>query len=443
MHSAFGVVISSVVVGTLSSLAAAQGVVWSTDIGFPGVGASGAVNVLHVSSVQGSPRLYVGGEFAAAGGTPAAANIAAWDGHAWSPVGTPAIDGEVLAIDTIDLGTGPRLHVSGLFWSDLAGVPTMARLDGGTWSSIPTGPNAPNTWVGFMHQISSTQGPTLWASGGFTDYVAAWNGTSWSVPGGGLTSTIHDAVAFNAGQGERVHFTGTFTSQDNPSIHMLASWNGTAFEDVGGGIGGSGYTLAVYDDGRGPALYVGGSFNRVGAFPNWVTAWHIARWDGANWEPLGAGFDRAVHDLAVFDDGNGPKLYATGEFNTAGGRPAARIARWDGESWEAIGAGLIAPTGDGGRALQVFDADGEGPAPARLYVGGRFSAAGGQAAASIAALVPCPAEVDGDATLGVQDIFAYLTLWFAGDARAELDGEPGLGISDLFAFLTAWFAGCG
>lgn len=431
-----------VVVAAAGQAAMAQGVVWSNAVGSPGVGAGGVVNVLHVSSVQGSPRLYVGGEFAPVSGGTASANIAAWDGHAWSPVGAPVIDGEVLAIDTIDLGNGPRLFASGLFWLDLPGVPTMARLEGGTWSTLASGPDAPNTWVGFMRQVPSASGPTLWASGGFTDYVAAWNGTSWTVPGGGLTSTIHDSVAFDDGSGARLHFTGTFTSQSNAAIRMLASWNGAAFEDVGGGLGGVGYTLAVYDDGRGPALYVGGSFNRVGAFPDWVSAWHIARWSGTHWEPLGSGMNNAVHDLAVFDDGSGPKLYATGEFTMAGGQPAARIARWDGARWQAIGTGLTAPTGGGGRALQVFDPDGAGPAPAKLYIGGQFSAAGGRAAASIAALVPCPAELDGDATLGVQDIFAYLTLWFTGDARAEFDGAAGIGVPDIIAFLGAWFAGC-
>lgn len=36
--------------------------------------------------------------------------------------------------------------------------------------------------------------------------------------------------------------------------------------------------------------------------------------------------------LTVFRVGSGPRLYAGGDFTTAGG-VAASIARWDGSSW--------------------------------------------------------------------------------------------------------------
>ncbi|MBX3402187.1 MAG: hypothetical protein KF699_02130 [Phycisphaeraceae bacterium] len=52
----------------------------------------------------------------------------------------------------------------------------------------------------------------------------------------------------------------------------------------------------------------------------------------------------------------------------------------------------------------------------------------------------CPCDIDGGG-LGVTDIFAYLTLWFANDPRADFNGG-GIGVDDIFAFLTCWFAGC-
>lgn len=54
----------------------------------------------------------------------------------------------------------------------------------------------------------------------------------------------------------------------------------------------------------------------------------------------------------------------------------------------------------------------------------------------------CDADLDGDGQALVPDIFLYLGLWFAGDARADIDGAPGIGVPDLFAFLSLWFAGC-
>jgi hypothetical protein len=37
---------------------------------------------------------------------------------------------------------------------------------------------------------------------------------------------------------------------------------------------------------------------------------------------------RSVSALAVFDDGDGPALYAGGSFEGAGGLPSRNIARW-------------------------------------------------------------------------------------------------------------------
>jgi hypothetical protein len=54
----------------------------------------------------------------------------------------------------------------------------------------------------------------------------------------------------------------------------------------------------------------------------------------------------------------------------------------------------------------------------------------------------CPADFDCSEGLSVEDIFAYLDAWFAGNAAADLDADPGLQTNDIFAFLNAWFSGC-
>lgn len=56
--------------------------------------------------------------------------------------------------------------------------------------------------------------------------------------------------------------------------------------------------------------------------------------------------------------------------------------------------------------------------------------------------LPCAADFDGNGTVGVPDIFAFLSAWFASDSRADIDGTPGIGVPDIFAFLSLWFAGC-
>jgi hypothetical protein len=127
--------------------------------------------------------------------------------------------------------------------------------------------------------------------------------------------------------------------------------------------------LAVFDDGNGPALYAAGSFVTAGG----VTVNDIARWDGTYWSAVGGGMNgpgaSEVYALVVFDDGRGEALYAGGFFFSAGGVAASQIARWDGTSWSALGSGLNKVA----YALSVFD-DGAGPA---LNAAGDFSLAGG------------------------------------------------------------------
>jgi hypothetical protein len=53
---------------------------------------------------------------------------------------------------------------------------------------------------------------------------------------------------------------------------------------------------------------------------------------------------------------------------------------------------------------------------------------------------PLSLDVDGDLTVGVPDIFAFLSAWFAGDA--DFDSSGMTGVPDIFAYLSAWFAGC-
>ena len=150
------------------------------------------------------------------------------------------------------------------------------------------------------------------------------------------------------------------------------------------GINGIVQCLAVYDqDGTGgndPLLYAGGAFTSAGG----VTAKYAARWNGASWSALGsAELTGPIYDMVVFDDGNGPDLYATGNFVWAGMTHVNKIARWSGTAWSALGSGLS--VGGTGYALVVHDEDGdEGPNPPALYLGGYFNAVGGVTANRIA-----------------------------------------------------------
>jgi hypothetical protein len=82
--------------------------------------------------------------------------------------------------------------------------------------------------------------------------------------------------------------------------------------------------LAVLPNGD---LLAGGFFSTAGG----VSANRIARWNGTEWSPLGAGVSTtasvspAVDELAALPNGD---IVASGLFNTAGTHPSASFARW-------------------------------------------------------------------------------------------------------------------
>jgi hypothetical protein len=54
----------------------------------------------------------------------------------------------------------------------------------------------------------------------------------------------------------------------------------------------------------------------------------------------------------------------------------------------------------------------------------------------------CTADFNADGLVGVQDIFDFLTAYFAADARADVNHADGVTVQDIFDFLLAYFAGC-
>jgi hypothetical protein len=194
----------------------------------------------------------------------------------------------------------------------------------------------------------------------------------------GMDQSVNAFAEFDDGAGRALYAGGDFTTAGGVSASGIAKWSpGDAgqWTAVAGGTTGSVLALTEFDDGTGPALYAGGTFYTAGGGPGN----RIAKWDPdvpGQWSPLGSGMNDWVQALTVFDDGNGPALYAGGYFTTAGGVPARGIAKWDGAQWAAVGDSTNGQV----LALLVFD-DGTGPA---LYVGGHFTMAGSVAANSVA-----------------------------------------------------------
>ena len=358
---------------TAANIARWNGSAWSP----LGSGLSNQVWALTIFNDGSGPALYAAGDFTAAGGPPGG-RVVRWDGSDWSSVGSE-MNGSVRALTVFDSGSGPVLHAAGQFTS--AGGPTInrvARLDGSTWSPLGSGLSGSVSALTIFDDGEGA-GPALYAGGFFAtaggqtaSRIARWDGTAWSPLGSGLNERVYALKVFDDGSGPMLYAGGAFSTAGGQGASRIARWDGAAWLSVGTGTNDSVLGLAVFDDGSGSALYAGGSFSAAGG----QTADHFARWDGTAWSPLGTGLNNVVLDLVVFDDGSGSALYAGGQFTTESGLGANYIARWDGSSWTSVGLGLNGSV----RALVVFD-DGSGPA---LYAGGDFTTAGGQPASHIA-----------------------------------------------------------
>lgn len=61
----------------------------------------------------------------------------------------------------------------------------------------------------------------------------------------------------------------------------------------------------------------------------------------------------------------------------------------------------------------------------------------------VVSLIPCcTADFNSSGAVTVQDIFDFLSEYFAGGPRADINGAGGLSVQDIFDFLAAYFAGC-
>ncbi len=194
----------------------------------------------------------------------------------------------------------------------------------------------------------------------------------WDIEFGnpGAEFRVRDFEVFDDGTGPALYAAGGFNEMQGKRAWGIAKWDGRDWSEVGGGLRqisrqGGAFSLFVWDDGRGPALYVGGNFTHAGN----TIASNVARWDGRNWEALGAGVSSAVFSFCNFDDGRGDALYVGGTFQYAGGLNTPRVARWDGSHWEALGRGLWGGSNLGVCTMAVFD-DGGRP---MLYAGGEIN----------------------------------------------------------------------
>jgi len=389
-----------------------DGTQWSAaGSGIRGESGGGVAAMLVVNGPPGEgPVLYVGGGFSTAGGI-AATSIVGWSGRSWFPLGD-GIEGEVIkgkgpyqsvgALASHDDGTGGGsiLYVGGGFVT-AGGIEAnnIAAWDGSTWSPLGAGVTGAVYALAVVEDGAAIApglyaGGTLTEAGGSTvNNVAFWDGSSWSPLGAGTDDIVRALAFFDDGfSGGALYAAGDFLNAGGVPATGIARWDGVSWSALDSGIELVGnyrvFALAVYDDGRGEALYAGGYFYVAGG----TAVNGLGRWNGYSWSAVGGGVSPPiVLSLNVFDDGFDarPALYAGGHFDLAGGLDAASVARWNGAYWSPLGEGISGDSWDV-LAMTVFDdASVDGPA---LFVGGRFDYAGGESSPNFGKWVGCPID---------------------------------------------------
>jgi hypothetical protein len=194
------------------------------------------------------------------------------------------------------------------------------------------------------------------------------------------SGTIRAMLPFDDGSGPALFIGGKFDGIGGVEASNVARWNGTSFEPLGAGISGPGISsevraLCVYDDGQGPSLYAGGFFQHADGHP---VGFSIARWDGEAWYAVGGGLEGQtpqVNAMTVFDDGTGPALIIGGQLRSPDATANDGIVAWNGETYRSLGAGISGTPGQV-NALAAIPAPSFTGGNDWLIVGGHFQGAG-------------------------------------------------------------------
>ena len=258
--------------------------------------------------------------------------VAAREDGVWNAMGPPSAVSGTPSVRALARGEDGTIYVGGSFtnWDGIANADYIASWDGSSWSALDTG------FSGEVWDLVIGPDGTLYAGGNFsTSTVKSWNGSSWTALGA-LTDTVF---------GLAIGRDGLLYASDDAGV--VREWDGSSWSTTGSiGTFTEIYGLAAAPDGT---IYAGTS-GGDGAF--------VKAWDGSSWTSLGDDFGNIIYALAVAPDGT---VYAGGTFTSN----FTRVASWNGTAWSDLGTGADSTVW----ALTVSDAG-------ELYAGGGFSTIG-------------------------------------------------------------------
>ncbi|NBB93567.1 MAG: hypothetical protein GVY32_10415 [Gammaproteobacteria bacterium] len=337
-------------------------------------------------------QLFVGGEINTAGGL-SAWGMTVWNGETWLTPDTSDQVNRFRRVGSFVVHDDQLLAIGAVGTAAEGGEPIrgIARLTSSGWSAFGTtaGTGLTGWSIPFEPLVESLvsfngeliAGGSIQFSGSTrTNSIARWNGAQWNTLSGPSGNGVASDIGAPVIRDMLVHDGTLYVAGKSLDIaggvevSGVARWNGQDWSAMGplplAGISGDVYALEIYQG----SLVAAGRFKTASD----TTVNGVARWDGSQWQPLSgaqgtgvtvSGGNSRVEALHVHEG----SLYVGGRFSTAGGKPAEGLARWDGQDWSPVPG--WSPSFSWGGSTEVTAL---GSWQQQLLVGGRFGQVGEQ-----------------------------------------------------------------
>lgn len=232
-----------------------------------------------------------------------------WTPHATEVLGS--VDGSIassLAFDGEIWICGSNLSVRGAD-GGAAVTGQVAWFDGSSW-------RAEQIETGLYPATLARIGDEIWVGGDTRSASPGWvrrrTNAGWEPVGSPLPWSVSGVSAVG---GAPIAIGGLYVPQTDQRFGRVAQWNGSSWVEIAEADS----WIRCFINYSG-SLIVGGAFTRIGG----VLSPGVASWDGVAWSAMDGGTNGWVSSLTVNDQG----LWMGGDFQLAGGHPAARLAHW-------------------------------------------------------------------------------------------------------------------
>jgi hypothetical protein len=268
---------------------------------------------------------------------------------------------------------------------------------------------------------------------GVTQNAFAWDGSAWAQVGStGPSAATEHSMVYDS-DSARLLLVGASTSDAATWLFDGASWQRVAHQ--ANTVRARTNQCAWYDERRDRIMLYGGSVSGVSSRETWeyrgvggpiitsVPTWQVLCRSGEATFTVQLATGSVADSVAWLKNG-----FSLTTGSTAWGSSLSTTASADGRTFTLRLSGL-----------------GEGDTGGYQCVLG--NACGGATVTNPAILRVCTADFNCSGTgagdgVSQQDIFDFLTAWFATDPQADINRDGMLSVQDLFEFLAAYFAGC-